>query len=366
MEKNKALKSIMAVVLGLIAGAILMAVMGFDPILGYQKLLKGGLGDIERIGNTIATATPLILTGLSVAFAFRTGLFNIGAPGQMLFGGFCALAIGLTFNLNTIVILPIMVIASMLGGALWATVPGILKAKFNVHEVVSSIMMNWIAYLIIYYTVPQYFKGEFLETESRMLPESATLKANWLSDLFGGSYINLGIILAIIAVIVIWFILEKTVLGYELKAVGFNRFGAEYAGMPVNKNIVISMMIAGALSGLAGVIQYAGNSSIMQIGIMPSQGFDGIAVALLGANSPIGVLLSALFFGILHVGKGFMNAAVKVPPELADTVMATIIYFAATSIIMDKVIKRFKKATHKDGGDKKKKSNHNIERKVEK
>ena len=342
MEKNRGLKSILAIVLGLLAGALLMLAMGFEPIKGYQFLFKGGLMNIERIGNTIATATPLILTGLSVAFAFRTGLFNIGTPGQMLFGGFCTIAVGLSFDLPTVVIVPLMVLAGILGGALWAIVPGLLKALFNVHEVVSSIMMNWIAYWTIYYTIPKYFKGEYLETESRMLPETATLRVKWLSDLFGGSYINLGIILALVAVFVVWFILNKTVLGYELKAVGFNRFGAEYAGMPVNRNIVISMMIAGALSGLAGVIQYMGNATVMQIGVMPSQGFDGIAVSLLGANTPIGVLFSALFFGILYVGKGFMNAAVKIPPELADTIIATIIYFAATSVVMDKVIKKFK------------------------
>lgn len=343
MEKNMGLKSILAIVLGILAGGLLMLSMGFDPFKGYQFLFKGGLMNIERIGNTIATATPLILTGLSVTFAFRTGLFNIGTPGQMLFGGFCAVAVGLSFDLPTIIIVPLMVLAGILGGALLAVIPGLLKAKFNVHEVVSSIMMNWIAYWTVYYTVPKYFKGEYLETETRMLPETATLRVKWLSDLFGGSYINLGIILALVAVFIVWFILNKTVLGYELKAVGFNRFGAEYAGMPVNRNIVISMMIAGALSGLAGVIQYMGNSTVLQIGVMPSQGFDGIAVSLLGANTPIGVFFSALFFGILYVGKGFMNAAVKIPPELADTIIATIIYFSATSVIMDKVIKKFKK-----------------------
>lgn len=343
MEKNMGLKSILAIVLGILAGGLLMLSMGFNPFKGYQFLFKGGLMNIERIGNTIATATPLILTGLSVTFAFRTGLFNIGTPGQMLFGGFCAVAVGLSFDLPTIIIVPLMVLAGILGGALLAVIPGLLKAKFNVHEVVSSIMMNWIAYWTVYYTVPKYFKGEYLETETRMLPETATLRVKWLSDLFGGSYINLGIILALVAVFIVWFILNKTVLGYELKAVGFNRFGAEYAGMPVNRNIVISMMIAGALSGLAGVIQYMGNSTVLQIGVMPSQGFDGIAVSLLGANTPIGVFFSALFFGILYVGKGFMNAAVKIPPELADTIIATIIYFSATSVIMDKVIKKFKK-----------------------
>ena len=124
--------------------------------------------------------------------------------------------------------------------------------------------------------------------------------------------------------------------------------------MPVNRNIVVSMMIAGALAGLAGVVQYMGNSQVMQIGVMPSQGFDGIAVALLGNNTPIGVLLSALFFGVLYVGKGFMNANVKVPPELADTIIATIIYFAATSIIMDKVVKKIKKTKEYEGGTEKK------------
>lgn len=362
MEKNQGLKSIMAVVFGLIAGAVLMLIMGFNPGNGYANLFKGGLMNLERIGNTIATATPLMLTGLSVAFGFKTGLFNIGTPGQMLFGGFCSIAVGLTLDLPKAIFVPIVVLAGILGGALWGLVPGILKAKFNVHEVVSSIMMNWTAYWLIYYMVPQYFKGESLETESRMLPEAATLKVEFLSKLFNGSYINLGILLALTAVVIIWFILNKTVLGYELKAVGFNKYGAEYAGMPVNRNIVISMAIAGALSGLAGAIQYAGNSSIMQIGVMPSQGFDGIAVALLGASNPIGVIFSALFFGVLYVGKGYMNAMSKVPPELADTIMATIIYFAATSMIMDKIIKRFKKSKDDNKKDKKKTSEGVVEK----
>lgn len=333
----------MAVVLGLLAGALLMLLMGNNPVEGYSFLFKGGLMSLERIGNTIATSTPLILTGLSVAFAFRTGLFNIGAPGQMLFGGLCATAVGLTVELPTPILLPLIIIAGLIGGALWAVVPGVLKSKFNVHEVVSSIMMNWIAYWIVYYVVPGKFKGEFLETESKKLPANATLQTQWLSDLFQGSFINLGLIIAIIAIIIIAFILNKTVLGYELKAVGFNKYAAEYAGMPVNRNIVLSMMIAGALSGLAGVVQYTGNATSMQIGVMPSQGFDGIAVALLGGNTPIGVLLSAIFFGLLYTGKGFMSAMAEIPPEIADTIMATIIYFAATSVVMEKLINKYAK-----------------------
>jgi simple sugar transport system permease protein len=267
----------------------------------------------------------------------------------MLFGGFCATAVGLSLDLPRFLLLLTMVAAGMLGGALWAFIPGLLKAKFNVHEVVSTIMMNWIAYWTIYYAIPAYFKGQSLETESRLLPETASLRVPFLSDLFGGSYLNLGLFLAVIAVIVVAFIINKTTLGYELKAVGFNRHAAEYAGIAVNRGIVVSMLISGALAGLAGVAQYAGNAYNIQIGIMPTQGFDGIAVALLGANTPIGVLLSAIFFGLLYSGRGFMNAMTEIPPEIADTIIAIIIYFAATSILIERLTRKYWKRRSANG-----------------
>lgn len=335
--------SLLAVLLGLIAGAVLMLITGHNPFEGFRYLFEGGLKNIERIGNTLATATPLIFTGLSVAFAFRTGLFNIGAAGQMLFGGLCATAVGLTVTAPKPILLLLMIIVGFIGGALWAYLPGLLKAKFNVHEVVSTIMMNWIAYWTIYYTVPAYFKGQFLETESRLLPPGASLRVPWLTEMFGGSYINLGLFVAVIAVIVIAFIINRTTLGYELKAVGFNRHAAEYAGIAVNRNIILSMAISGGLAGLAGVAQYTGNAVNMQIGVMPSQGFDGIAVALLGANSPVGVMFAAIFFGILYSGRGFMNAMTDIPPEIADTIIAIIIYFAAASILIERLLRRFMK-----------------------
>jgi simple sugar transport system permease protein len=298
---------------------------------------------IERVGNTLATATPLILTGLSVAFAFRTGLFNIGAAGQMLIGGLCATAVGLTFALPKPVLLTLMVAAAVLGGALWGLVPGLLKAKFNVHEVVATIMMNWISYWTVYYVVPAYFKGAYLETESRKISDAASLKTEWLTGMFGGSYINLGLFLAVVAVIVIAFIIDRTTFGYELKAVGLNRHAAEYAGIKADRSIVMSMMIAGALAGLGGATFYVGYASNIQIGVLPTQGFDGIAVALLGGNSPWGVFGAALFFGLLHSGKGFMNAMTRIPPEIADTIIATIIYFSATSILVERNWDRLKR-----------------------
>ncbi|WP_199622073.1 ABC transporter permease [Paenibacillus alkalitolerans] len=338
---KNAIVSLAAVVFGLLAGAVLMAVTGHNPIEGFSYMLQGGLKNPERIGNTLATATPLIFTGLSVAFAFRTGLFNIGAAGQFLIGGLCATAVGLSFDWPRPLLLAAMVAAGMAGGALWAFIPGLLKAKFNVHEVVSTIMLNLTSYWIVYYTVPAYFKGAFLETESKPLPDYATLRAPFLTEMFDGSYINMGLFIAVITVIVIAFIIDRTTLGYELKAVGYNRHASEYAGINVNRGIVTSMLIAGALAGLGGVAQYTGNANNIQIGILPSQGFDGIAVALLGANSAVGVLLAAVFFGLLYSGRGFMNAMTDIPPEIADSIIAIIIYFAATSVLIERLIRRF-------------------------
>jgi len=330
--------SLIAILLGLIAGTFFMAITGSNPLAGYAFLFRGGLMNIERIGNTLATATPLIFTGLSVAFAFSTGLFNIGASGQLLVGGLCATAVGLTVVLPKPLLLLLMLAAAILGGGIWGFIPGLLKALFNVHEVVATIMMNWLAYWLVYYTIPAYFKGEFMETESRRIAENASLRTPWLSEIFDGSFVNLGIFIAIAAAIIIWVILTKTVLGYELKAAGYNRYAAEYGGMKVNRNIVLSMTIAGILAGIGGMAVYAGYSVNMQIGILPSQGFDGIAVALLGGNSPIGVLFSALFFGLLHSGKGFMNAMTRIPPQIGDTIIATILYFAATSVLFNRLI----------------------------
>ncbi len=325
-----------AVVLGLAAGAVLMLAIGSNPFEGFSFLFRGGLMNVERIGNTLATATTLTLTGLAMAFAFRTGLFSIGAAGQMLMGGLTATALALTLHLPKWQMLAIILLASMAAGSIWGFIPGYLKARFNVHEVVSTIMLNWVAYWTVYYTIPAYFKAK-LETESARIPDYASLKVPWLTELFGGSFINLGIFVAAVAAIIVSIILNKTVLGYELKAVGFNRHAAEYAGINVQRDMALSLGISGALAGLAGATFYVGYAVNMQIGVLPSQGMDAIAVALLGANSPVGVVLAALFFGVLHSGKGFMNAMTGIPPEIGDTIIAIIIYFAATSVLFTRV-----------------------------
>ena len=338
LEARKAsplLVSLSAVFLGILAGSIFILCIGKNPISGFDRILFGAVSNLRRIGNTIGMSTQLILIGLSVAFAFKTGLFNIGASGQMLIGGITGsiLAFYIPMSVPRPLYLLMIIVAAMLAGAFWGFISGFLKAKFNVHEVVSTIMLNWIAYWIVYDFIPRFIIDPTISVKSKPIETAHTLRADWLSDLTGSFSINYGIFLAIIMCIVIWFILQKTTLGFSLKAVGSNRFCAEYAGIKVNRSIMISMAIAGALSSLAGLTYYCGYSNIMEMGKMPNEGFDGIAVALLGNCSPIGVFFAALFFGILKMGKGSL-AATGIPTEIADTIIATIIYFTATNVIL--------------------------------
>lgn len=328
--KRNRIVPFVSVLLGFLIGAIIILLSGSNPLVAYSSLIQGAFGSVKKIGDTLLNATPLILTGLAVAFAFKTGLFNIGASGQLLMGGFLAVLCGVTLDLPRIILLPLCVIVAILGGALWAVIPGLLKAKYRVHEVVTTIMMNWISVYTVYYFVPVLIPGSF-NTESAPIAEAASLRTEFLSNIFGGSYVNLGLFLALITAIIVWWILDKTTFGYELKAVGYNPDAAKYSGMKVNRNIILSMMISGALAGLAGAVYYIGYSDNIKIGILPTLGFDGIAVSLLGLNSPLGVVLAALLFGLMNAGKFAMQLNAEVPNEIVPIIIATIIFFAATN-----------------------------------
>ena len=339
------LVSISTVFLGVLAGSILILMIGKNPIKGFERLLFGAFSNVRRVGNTLSMSTQLILMGLSFSFAYKTGLFNIGGSGQMLMGGIVSTILGhyLPSSMPKPLYVVIVVMAALATGALWGLITGFLKAKFNVHEVVSSIMLNWIAFWLCYDFIPRFVKDQAIAVKSKPLPLSRTLGTEWLRNVTGMSTLNFGFLFAIIACIVVWFILEKTTLGFNLKAVGANKYCAEYAGIKIHKSIMISMAIAGSLAGLAGLTYYCGYSNLMEMGKMPNEGFDGIAVALLGNCSPIGVFFAAIFFGALKMGKGSL-AATGIPTELADTIIATIIYFAATSILIASFWKKvFKK-----------------------
>ena len=335
------LVSISAVFLGVLAGALLILLIGKNPLVGYERLLFGAFSNKRRIGNTLSMSTQLILMGLSFSFAYKTGLFNIGGSGQMLMGGILSTILGhyLPSSLPKPLYVLILLIGAILIGGLWGLIAGFLKAKFNVHEVVSSIMLNWIAFWLCYDFIPRFVKDQAIAVKSKPLEFSRTLGMEWLRKATGMSTLNLGFLFAIIACVIIYFILEKTTLGFNLKAVGANKYCAEYAGIKIQRSIMISMAIAGALAGVAGLTYYCGYSNLMEMGKMPNEGFDGIAVALLGNCSPIGVFFAAIFFGALKMGKGSL-AAVGIPTELADTIIATIIYFTATSVIIASFWKR--------------------------
>ena len=329
---------IISIILGLIFGAIVMLISGYNPVAGYTALWNGIFGSSYNFGETVRTIIPYVFSGLAVAFAFRTGLFNIGVEGQLIMGWFAAAYVGFAWDLPTIIHLPVAILAAALVGAAWAFIPGILKARLGVHEVIVTIMMNYIALRSINPLIAAVTDGA---ERTPKVHESASLRSEFLQSLTDYSRMHWGFIIAIIGVFVMWFILEKTTLGYELKSVGFNRNASEYAGMNVKKNIVLSMVISGAFAGLAGAMEALGTfGNIASMSSFSGIGFDGIAVALLGANQPVGVFFAAVLFGSLKNGGINMPNEAGVPNEIVSIVIALIILFAASGYVIRLLLDR--------------------------
>ncbi|WP_409292372.1 ABC transporter permease [Peribacillus sp. SCS-37] len=324
---------VVAVLLGLIAGTIIMLVSGYDPLAGFSALFYGMFGDVFYAGETIRQVTPYILSGLAVAFAFRTGLFNIGVEGQVLVGWLASVWVGLAFDLPKVIHLPLAILAAAAAGAFWGFIPGFLKARFRVHEVIVSIMMNYIALHITNNIIRTVLSKNADRTPD--VHESAMLKSVFLSENTDFSRLHWGFLIALLGAFLMWFILEKTAKGYELRSVGFNHHASEYAGMNVNRNIILSMVISGAFAGVAGSMEGLGTFGYASIkGGFTGIGFDGIAVALLGGNTSIGIILSAILFGGLKVGALNMPLETGIPTELVDIIIALIIFFIASSYII--------------------------------
>lgn len=331
-----------SVVLGLLVGAVIMLLTGYDPIKGYAALWNGIFGDIYAIGETIRQITPYILAGLAVAFAFRTGLFNIGVEGQLIVGWFAAAWVGVTFtDLPSFIHLPLAVLAAGLAGAFWGFIPGLLKAKLHVHEVIVTIMMNYIALYVTNALIRSISDGG---DNTGRIAESASLASPFLQGLTDYSRLHYGVLIALAMVFVMWFILEKTKTGFELKAVGFNQHASEYAGMNVSRNIILSMVIAGTFAGLAGAMEALGTFQYANVkGGFTGIGFDGIAVALLGANTPLGVVFGAVLFGALKYGSLNMPNQAGVPVEIVSIVIATIIFFVASGYVIRLFLEKISK-----------------------
>lgn len=354
--------SLLAIVLGLIFGFIVMLIAEPSYVgSGFTKMLLGGFG---RIGDVMFYATPILMTGLAVGFAFKMGLFNIGASGQYTMGLFFALYVGLAMDLPPSIHWLVAVLAGLLGGMIWGIIPGLLKAYLNVNEVITSIMTNYIGlYLVdmliqsnskLY--VPSMTRTAYIPKKAQLLSlrEIATKFDGWFNtSLFTKIASSLGImvsnvsiafIFAVIIAIVLYIVLYKTTFGYELIATGYNKHASHYAGMNAKRNTVLTMMIAGGLAGLGGAFYILSPSLISgssmtyePINIIAAAGFNGIAVALLGTSSPLGIIFSALFISHIQRG-GTLATTYGYKPEIIDIVIAVIIYFSAFALLMNNVL----------------------------
>ncbi len=325
---------IVAVFLALLVGSGFILLVGENPLMAYSVLFRESLGSTKNIATTLQRATPLIFTGLAVAFAFRGGLFNIGAEGQLYIGAFAAAWVGFTFDLPRLIHLPLAVFAGMVGGALWGAIPGYLKAKLGVHEVINTIMLNFIALFLTDWLATGPFHG------GTWVPETARIKSTAaLARLYPPTRLNTGIYLALVAALVAYLILWKTKRGYELRAVGLNPTAAEYGGINVARNTVIAMALSGALAGLAGTEQILGLHNRFILRFSPDLGFMGIAVALLGKNHPVGVVFAAVLFGALQSGSAAMDRLTAVPRELITIIQALIIFFVAAEYLIRKMLR---------------------------
>lgn len=341
MIKNRKILNIfvpiIAVFLALLIGAAIILYMGENPITAYYYLFTGAFNGVAPIARTLLEATPLIFTGLAVLIAFKGGMFNIGAQGQMIISGLTAAAIGgfITnrFISNTFVIL----IIGGFAGFLWAGIAGWLKAKLGVHEVISTIMLNYIAINFEQYCLNYPLKAPGFNPQTPAVAESVRLGK--LLDV--RVPLNYGFVIAIIAVFIIWFILEKTVLGYHIKAVGCNPSAAENNGINVKKVIFLTLGISGFLAGLGGVERVLGGVGqyAYKTGITATYGFDGIAVALLGKNNPIGALLAAILFAALRVGGRSMQFNTNIPSQMIIMIQAIIILLIAAENMIRSWIK---------------------------
>lgn len=344
---SSVLAAILCILIGLAVGLIALFIINPEHAWdqGFMRIIQGGFYDFPYgVGRTLTNSAPLIMTGLSVAFAFKTGLFNIGAAGQYTLGAFGALYCALILHLPWYLCL----LASALFGAVWGAIPGIFKAYLNINEVITSIMFNWIGLYMVNEIVYARGTGAMYDVKSTRTwklvdtsPESVIPSAG-MSELFHTPSTTIAIFLAIAAAVLIWVILEKTTFGYELKAVGLNKNAARYAGINEKKNIILSMTIAGALAGFGAGLLYLSSGAEwnpLNTTTLPAMGFNGIATALLAASHPIGTIFSSVFISHITVGGSFLPTR-YFPPEIADLISGIIIYLCAFAMLFRGVIGR--------------------------
>ncbi|WP_050613804.1 ABC transporter permease [Bacillus testis] len=343
---------LISIIISFIAAAVVILLIGKNPLQAFYNLFQGAgilpkpayagyksmLTDFLSLLNAM---TPLVFASLAVAVAFRAGLFNIGVAGQMLVSGFLATIIVGYSGLDAILAKPLVLVIGIVAGGLMGGLVGWLKYKFNINEVVSTIMLNYMAQYVISFFIQMYYIDP-VSRQSQYISDAARLTlvnveiANLKMD------IPLGFILAILCAVLVKFVMDKTVVGFEIKAVGSNRKAAKYAGINVGRNTVLAMIISGGLAGLAGVTYYLGYFSSIQPKVLSSIGFDSIAVSLLGNSHPIGVIFSSFLVSIIDQGSTYMSSQAGIRQEISSVIVGLILLFSACGVYMKYKISRLK------------------------
>lgn len=328
----------LAILTAVILGGIIIVLVGGNPFLAYAGLLQGSFGSIKALSETSVWATPFIFAGLAVALAFKGGLFNIGAEGQLALGAVASALIGyalpgwLGFELPKIIHLPLAVIGGMAAGAIWAGIVGFLKAYTGGHEVINTIMMNYIALNTISFLLNGPMKDRSpnnVIARTPLIEESARMPV-----IFDGLRLHWGFVLALLAAFLVWWMLNKTTLGFEIRTVGLNPDAAKYAGVNVKRIIILTMALSGMLAGMAGALEVTGLNFRQELGYSVGYGFDAIAVALLGKSHPLGVVLAAILFGAMRNGATRMQFLTQLPIDLISMLQALILLLVAADAII--------------------------------
>ncbi len=349
-----------AVFFGCLVACAILLITGFSPSQSLAVMLNSIFSRPKFIINVILKSTPIILTGLSVAFAFKSGLFNIGAEGQYIVSTIASTVVGIMFDFHPLIQIPLVIFSGVLAGAIFGGLIGFLKSKFGIHEVISSIMFNWIAlYLCNYVANSDMFHkpdsdGTFPINSSgftlllhdwKFSSEGRTFLKNnpVLNDIILKTDFNLNFLIAVIMAVIIWVVIYKTRKGYEFRASGLNSDAAENAGINVNRNIIYAMIVAGALSGLAGALSITGTSShnIHVLSIFENYGFNGLSVALIAGSSPLGCIFAGLMFSALIYAGQSLQFKTGTPSEIVNIMIGVIVFFVALVRIIPIIINRF-------------------------
>ena len=348
------LMPILATLAALLIGALMIWMLGENPIEAYAALLKGALGSKNALADTIVKATPLLLVGIGICIAYRGGVINIGGEGQLIAGAILATFVGLQFPEGSrYLVVPLALLAGFIGGAIWGGIPGVLKAYFNVNEILSTIMMNAIAVQGMNYLLRGPMIDPVQLQASSKIPQTARLARAFDLPRLVPTRLHMGALIAIILAILVYFFLWRTTIGYRIRAVGLNPHAATYGGISVKRYIVLSLLLSGAFAGIAGAIQVFGVHHRMftdgsATGFTGSAGFNGIVAALFGQLHPIGTIPASFFFGALIVGANAMQRAMQVPSALITAVNGLVVVFVVSSEIFRKKLARKKYSSMSD------------------